>query len=89
MVGGADAILGPGDRRASVERGPGAAEPPSPAVAALDDYARSAARLVGLQIAEEWWPGVLAHLQVLTDHATAIEGIVEAIAGQSAPPGRR
>jgi hypothetical protein len=39
----------------------------------LDQYARAAARVMGLGIHDAWWPGVLLHLGTLLEHAAVLE----------------
>jgi len=39
----------------------------------LEDYARSAARVAGLDIDEAWWPNVLRHLGALLERAESLE----------------
>jgi hypothetical protein len=41
----------------------------------LETYARAAARLLGLEIEEAWWPGVVRHLGVLGDNAARVEAV--------------
>ena len=40
----------------------------------LETYARATARLRGLTIEEEWWPGVLGHLGLILRLAEDVEG---------------
>ncbi len=41
----------------------------------LDTYARSLARLRGLEIDDAWWPAVVRHLAVLLDRTALFEAV--------------
>ena len=41
----------------------------------LEPYARAAARLAGLTVAEEWWPGVLRYLALIVNEAANVEAV--------------
>jgi transcriptional regulator of acetoin/glycerol metabolism len=40
--------------------------------AEVESYARAAASLAGLEIEDQWWPGVVRHLAGLLSHAAAV-----------------
>jgi hypothetical protein len=49
--------------------------PAAMAPSELDGYARAAADLAGLTVAEEWWPGVLRFLALLVNEAARVEAV--------------
>ncbi len=53
--------------------------------AELDGYARAAADLAGLTIADEWWPGVLGFLALIVNEAAKVEAVDVAPVDQPAP----
>jgi hypothetical protein len=44
-----------------------------PTAEAIDEYAHAVAALRGIRVAEEWWPGVGRHLELLLSSARALE----------------
>jgi Protein of unknown function (DUF4089) len=53
--------------------------------AEIGAYARAAARMSGLDIDEEWWPSVCAHLGTLLEHAAGLDS-PEQESGESPAP---
>jgi hypothetical protein len=50
-----------------------------------EDYARAAARLIGLAIDDAWWPAVARHVAVLLDHAAGVEAAASDLPADPAP----
>jgi hypothetical protein len=55
--------------------GDGRGGPVPVAPSELGPYARAAAQLAGLTVAEEWWPGVLRFLALIVNEAAKVEAV--------------
>lgn len=61
----------------------GATVPPEPPD--IEAFARAAAGAAGLEIADEWWPGVVAHLEIMLTRAASLEAMDGDLPEDSAP----